>query len=77
MHAAPRNFRGSSLMFESKSASVDRNASNSRSPASAPMGRSSRVKWPRAAGPFLAAVRLEGRLLVVLYQAAKGSSVCC
>jgi hypothetical protein len=35
-----------------------------------------RVKWPRAAGPFLAAVKLEGRLLVVLYQAAKGS-VCC
>ena len=34
------------------------------------------VKWPRAAGPFLAAVKLEGRLLVVLYQAAKGS-VCC
>ena len=34
------------------------------------------VKWPRAAGPFLAAVKLEDRLLVVLYQAAKGS-VCC
>jgi len=34
------------------------------------------LKWPRAAGPFLAAVKLEGRLLVVLYQAAKGS-VCC
>ena len=31
------------------------------------------LKWPRAAGPFLAAVKLEGRLLVVLYQAAKGS----
>ena len=35
-----------------------------------------RLKWPREAGPFLAAVKLEGRLLVVLYQAAKGS-VCC
>ena len=34
------------------------------------------MKWPRAAGPFLGAVKLEGRLLVVLYQAAKGS-VCC
>jgi hypothetical protein len=34
------------------------------------------VKWPRAAGPYLAAVKLESRLLVVLYQAAKGS-VCC
>jgi len=34
------------------------------------------MKWPRAAGPFLAAVKLESRLLVVLYQAAKGS-VCC
>jgi hypothetical protein len=35
-----------------------------------------KVKWARAAGPVLAAVNLEGRLLVVLYQAAKGS-VCC
>jgi hypothetical protein len=34
------------------------------------------VKWPRVAGPFLVAVKLEGRLLVVLYQAAK-DSVCC
>jgi polar amino acid transport system substrate-binding protein len=34
------------------------------------------VKWPRVAGPFLAAAKLEVRLLVVLYQAAKGS-VCC
>ena len=34
------------------------------------------VKWPRAAGPFLAAAKLEERLLVVLYQAAK-VSVCC
>ena len=34
------------------------------------------LKWPRAAGPFLAAVKLEGRLLVVLYQAAKGSACC-
>jgi hypothetical protein len=34
------------------------------------------VKWPRAAGPFLAAVKLEGRLLVVLYQAAKGCVRC-
>jgi hypothetical protein len=25
-----------------------------------------RMKWPREAGPFLAAVKLEGRLLVVL-----------
>ena len=33
------------------------------------------VKWPRAAGPFLAAAKLEVRLLVVLYQAAK-DSVC-
>jgi len=30
------------------------------------------VKWPRGAGPFLAAAKLEDRLLVVLYQAAKG-----
>ena len=34
------------------------------------------VKWPRAAGPFMAAVKLEGRLLVVLYQAANGSFCC-
>src|SRR5208337_2796469 len=34
------------------------------------------LKWPRAAGPFLAAAKLEVRLLVVLYHAAKGS-VCC
>ena len=34
------------------------------------------LKWPRAAGPILAAVKLEGRLLVVLYQAAKGSFCC-
>ena len=34
------------------------------------------LKWPREAGPFLAAAKLEIRLLVVLYQAAKGS-VCC
>ncbi len=40
------------------------------------MRRRDDVKWPRAAGPFLAAVKLEGRLLVVLYQAAKGC-VCC
>jgi hypothetical protein len=39
-------------------------------------GSKAKLKWPRAAGPFLAAVKLEGRLLVVLYQAAKGS-VCC
>jgi hypothetical protein len=32
----------------------------------------SSLKWPRAAGPFLAAAKLEVRLLVVLYQAAKG-----
>jgi hypothetical protein len=31
------------------------------------------VKWARAAGPVLAAVKFESRLLVVLYQAAKGS----
>jgi len=31
------------------------------------------MKWPRAAGPFLAAVKWEGRLLVVLYQVAVGS----
>ena len=36
----------------------------------------SALKWPRAAGPFLAAVKLEGRLPVVLYQAAKGSGCC-
>ncbi len=30
------------------------------------------VKWARAAERFLAAVRLEGRLLIVLYQGAKG-----
>jgi hypothetical protein len=35
------------------------------------------VKWPRVAGPFLAAAKLEVRLLVVLYQAAKGSVCCC
>ena len=35
------------------------------------------LKWPRAAGPFLAAAKLEVRLLVVLYQAAKGSVCCC
>jgi hypothetical protein len=35
------------------------------------------VKWPRVAGPFLAAVKLEGGLLVVLYQAAKGFVCCC
>ena len=34
------------------------------------------LKWPRVAGPFLAAVKLEGRLLVVLYQAAKGCVRC-
>ena len=34
------------------------------------------LKWPRAAGPFLAAAKLEVRLLVALYQAAK-DSVCC
>ena len=34
------------------------------------------VKWPRAAGPFLAAAKLEVRLLVALYQAAK-DFVCC
>ena len=34
------------------------------------------MKWPRAAGPFLAAAKLEVRLLVALYQAAK-DSVCC
>ena len=39
-------------------------------------GPARELKWPRAAGPFLAAVKLEDRLLVVLYQAAKGS-VCC
>jgi hippurate hydrolase len=32
------------------------------------------LKWPRAAGPFLAAVKLEGRLLVVLYQAARAGA---
>ena len=36
-----------------------------------------KLKWPRAAGPFLAAAKLEVRLLVVLYQAAKGSVCCC
>jgi hypothetical protein len=30
------------------------------------------VKWPRVAGPNLAAAELEVRLLVFLYQAAKG-----
>jgi hypothetical protein len=35
------------------------------------------MKWPRVAGPFLAAAKLEVRLLVVLYQAAKGSVCCC
>ena len=30
------------------------------------------VKWPREAGPVLAAAKLEDRLLVVVYQAAKG-----
>jgi hypothetical protein len=35
-----------------------------------------KLKWPRAAGPFLSAVKLEGRLLVVLYQDAKGSLSC-
>ena len=34
------------------------------------------MKWPPRSGTVLAAVKLEGRLLVVLYQAAKGS-VCC
>ena len=34
------------------------------------------LKWPRAAGPFLAAAKLEVGLLVALYQAAK-DSVCC
>ena len=35
------------------------------------------LKWPRAAGPFLAAAKLEVRLRVVLYQAAKGCVCCC
>ncbi|MBV8422574.1 MAG: hypothetical protein JOZ26_21440 [Hyphomicrobiales bacterium] len=35
-----------------------------------------KVKWPRAAGPYLAAAKLEERLLIVLYQAAK-VFVCC
>jgi hypothetical protein len=35
-----------------------------------------RLKWPRAAGPFLVAAKFEICLLVVPYQAAKGS-VCC
>ena len=33
------------------------------------------LKWPREAGPFLAAVKLESRLLIVLYHAAR-CSVC-
>jgi hypothetical protein len=35
------------------------------------------MKLPRAAGPYLAAAKLEDRLLVVLYQAAKGFVCCC
>ncbi len=34
-----------------------------------------KVKWPREAGPFLAAVKLESRLLIALYHAAR-CSVC-
>jgi len=41
-----------------------------------PLELHSSLKWPREAGPFLAAVKLEHRLLVVLYQAAKGSVWC-
>ena len=39
-------------------------------------GSKATLKSPRAAGPFLAAAKLEVRLLVALYQAAK-DSVCC
>ena len=35
------------------------------------------LKWPREAGPILAAAKLEVRLLVVLYQAAKESVCFC
>ena len=83
LHADPRNPRKHSrIQVRAIARSIDAFGFNApilvdkRNQIIAGHGRYEAVKWPRAAGPFLAAAKLEVRLLVALYQAAK-DSVCC